>query len=283
MSQSSQTAINTREMMIPVSGGEAYLKQWEHASNSSNSVNTDQKFSTATPISTPIFMHHDSIGCVELWGELPEQLAIATGRTVFAYDRLGFGKSTALTGKPQNNFLEEESNNIFPAIKQHLSISKHIAFGHSAGGVISVYIAANDPDCQAVISIASIALVEELTLQGIEAAKGFFSKPENFARLARRHGDKTEWVLKSWFETWGSEAFDGWNIKPQVSQVKCPLLVIHGAKDEYGTMIGPTLLIENTKGESELVVLNDCAHFPHREKPEVVLGHVQRFLKSSYQ
>ena len=41
----------------------------------------------------PIVLFHDSLGCVALWRDFPEQLASETGRSVVAYDRLGFGLS----------------------------------------------------------------------------------------------------------------------------------------------------------------------------------------------
>jgi hypothetical protein len=36
----------------------------------------------------PIVLFHDSIGCIELWRDFPQQLARAAGRDVIAYDRL---------------------------------------------------------------------------------------------------------------------------------------------------------------------------------------------------
>ena len=39
----------------------------------------------------PIILMHDSLGCVALWRDFPAQLAQATARVVYAYDRLGFG------------------------------------------------------------------------------------------------------------------------------------------------------------------------------------------------
>ena len=41
-----------------------------------------------------IVLFHDSLGCVALWRDFPEQLCARTGLQVVAYDRLGFGQST---------------------------------------------------------------------------------------------------------------------------------------------------------------------------------------------
>ena len=36
---------------------------------------------------------HEGLGCVALWRDFPERLAAATGCGVFAWSRLGYGKS----------------------------------------------------------------------------------------------------------------------------------------------------------------------------------------------
>src|SRR4051812_17978864 len=43
----------------------------------------------ATRARAIIVLFHDSLGCVDLWRDFPEQLSRATGCSVIAYDRLG--------------------------------------------------------------------------------------------------------------------------------------------------------------------------------------------------
>jgi len=47
----------------------------------------------------PLVLLHDSLGSVELWRDFPALLARDTGRRVIAYDRAGFGRSDARTGR----------------------------------------------------------------------------------------------------------------------------------------------------------------------------------------
>ncbi|MDF2773363.1 MAG: alpha/beta hydrolase [Geminicoccaceae bacterium] len=51
----------------------------------------------------PILLFHDSLGCVDLWRDFPEQLAVATERAVVAYDRLGFGSSQRVSSRRSRN------------------------------------------------------------------------------------------------------------------------------------------------------------------------------------
>ena len=57
-----------------------------------------------------------------------------------------------------------------------------------------------------------------------------------------------------------------------------PLLVIHGAQDEYGSASQPARLTENAGRGAELHLLDDCGHVPHREQPEEVMTRLVRFL-----
>lgn len=86
--------------------------------------------------------------------------------------------------------------------------------------------------CEAVITEAAQAFVEDRTRQGILQAKADFEAPRIFEKLEKYHGDKTKWVLNAWINVWLSNEFD-WNLESDLPQMKCPTLVIHGNKDEY--------------------------------------------------
>ncbi|HNI63351.1 MAG TPA: alpha/beta fold hydrolase, partial [Agitococcus sp.] len=82
----------------------------------------------------PIILLHDSLGCVALWRDFPMQLAICSGRQVIAYDRLGFGQSSARLKKIAFSFIEDEAKNDFALVKQQLNIKEFVVLGHSVGG-----------------------------------------------------------------------------------------------------------------------------------------------------
>lgn len=221
---------------------------------------------------------HDSLGCVALWRNFPELLATRLSRTVIAYDRLGFGESSVSEQPANIDFIEREAQQYFQEVKQLLAIKHYYLLGYSVGGAMAYNIAAQDIDCKAVISIAAQAFVEEKTLQGIKLARDNFAEPEQMARLARWHHDKADWVLNAWVDVWLSPEFARWSLINCLNKVQCPIFVIHGCEDEYGSIAFPEFIARNVAGHSQLLLLENCGHMPHREHSGAVLNGITCFL-----
>lgn len=226
-----------------------------------------------------ILLIHDSLGAVELWREFPRQLSIATGRRVVAYDRLGFGHSSPYPGQLPADFIQAEAADYLPALCEQLGINAFIPFGHSVGGGMAVAAAATLPQrCPAVVTVAAQAFVEELTLAGIRATRDAFQAPGQMERLSRYHGDKAPWVLNAWTETWLAPDFADWTLTAALAQIHCPLLALHGDRDEYGSRRHPERIATSTKGPAEMMLIENCGHVPHREQPTRLLDAVAPFL-----
>lgn len=226
-----------------------------------------------------IVLFHDSLGSVELWRDFPQQLCQASGLEVVAYDRLGFGQSAAFPGTLPLTFIADEAERFFPHLRKALGIGRFIAFGHSVGGAMASACAARfGQDCLALITESSQAFVEDRTLEGILAAKAQFQMPGQFERLARYHGDKAQWVLDAWTETWLSQAFANWTLERTVGPLQCPLLALHGDHDEYGSVLHPQRIAALAGDKGEAVILDGCHHVPHREDPARVLQQVLGYL-----
>lgn len=229
---------------------------------------------------SPIILLHESLGCVAMWRDFPQQLSQKTGRQVVAYDRLGFGKSSARKELPSKKFIAEEAQQYLPNILKQLQIDKFVLFGHSVGGGMAVMCGKYlGKQCEAIISESAQAFVEERTRQGILQAEVSFNEPTVFAKLAKYHGDKTQWVLDAWIKVWLSEAFADWSLAQDLPSVKCPMLVIYGDRDEYGSVQFPETLAQLAGGLVQKEIIPQCGHIPHREKPEVILNLVHEFLK----
>ncbi|MCS7059322.1 MAG: alpha/beta fold hydrolase [Meiothermus sp.] len=247
-----------------VPGGQVFARQW--------AVGESRK--------APIVLLHDSLGSVELWRGFPAALAQATGRTVWAYDRLGFGRSSPREEPPSVDFILEEAQLYFPVIAAQLGLQEYALFGHSVGGAMALCIAAHQPDrCRAVIAEAAQAFVEERTLQGIQTAQQSFQDPTKFARLKRWHGEKARWVLEAWTGVWLAPAFRAWTLEPCLKKVHCPVLALHGDRDEYGSVAFPERIARGVQGPARMEVLPGCGHVPHREKEALVLEAVKGFLQ----
>jgi pimeloyl-ACP methyl ester carboxylesterase len=227
----------------------------------------------------PIVLFHDSLGSVELWRDFPAKLAIATGRPVLAYDRLGFGKSDPHPGKLAVDFIRQEAFSSLAAVRVQLKIGRMALFGHSVGGGMAVAAGAAFPDAtEAVMTEAAQAFVEDRTIDGIREAQAAFEAPGQIERLARYHGDKARWVLDAWTRTWLSPEFAAWTLDDDLRNLRSPLLAIHGDRDEYGTRRHPEQLGGLPPVKSEVLILQDCGHVPHREQPEIVVDAVRAFL-----
>ena len=214
----------------------------------------------------PIVLLHDSLGCVSLWRDLPEQLVQATGRTVVAYDRLGFGQSSPHPGTLALNFVADEAQQALAAVLDGLGLDAFVALGHSVGGGMAVCAAAAYPSrCKALITIAAQSFVEAHTVKGIRVAALQFAQPGALEKLAKYHGDKAHWVLHAWTDTWLSTEFASWRLDSVLPQVNCPTLVIHGADDEYGSAVHPQTIVQGVQGPATLALLPHCGHMPHKE------------------
>ncbi|MDN0085482.1 alpha/beta hydrolase [Crenobacter sp. SG2305] len=230
-------------------------------------------------IQSPIVLFHDSLGCIELWRTFPGVLAEHTGRRVIAYDRLGFGQSDRRTDTLGIDFIREEAQRFFPLLREQLGFDRFIAFGHSVGGGMATHCAAMyATTCDALITESAQVFVEDRTRTGILEAQAQFKQPQPFERLQRYHGEKTAWVLSAWIDTWLSPEFSDWSLIELLSQVSCPTLVIHGSEDEYGSNLHPKKIARLVHGPSQMEIMPDTRHVPHREQEGWVAKRVAGFI-----
>jgi len=229
----------------------------------------------------PIILFHDSLGCIEIWRSFPKELAQASGRVVIAYDRLGFGRSDRRSDRLDFNFVGEEAESVVPQLREQLGFDRFIAFGHSVGGGMAAHCAAlHGETCDALVTESAQAFVEDRTREGILEAKAQFAQAEVFEKLRRFHGDKARWVLDAWIDTWLSPDFADWSLAGVLPQVTCPVLIIHGDEDEYGSTRHPEIIARGVRGPSELAIMSGAKHIPHREREREVAERVAAFLRA---
>lgn len=224
----------------------------------------------------PLVLLHESLGSTGMWKTLPVRLAEATGRTVISYDRPGYGRSTPRTDPPGFDFIEREVTEVFPAVKEQLGIGEFLVLGHSVGGAVALRIAATDGDCLGVISESAQAYVEDLTLDGVRAGRERFADPDQLAKLEKWHGDRARWVVDAWTEIWLDPGFRTWRLEG-LEDVRCPVLVIHGEDDEYGSLDFARTIAEGVGGPARTEV-TATGHIPHLQAPEQVLRVVAEFV-----
>lgn len=226
----------------------------------------------------PMILFHESLGSVEQWKDFPVKLALATGRTVIAYDRIGFGKSGGMTQRLKLDFMYNEAEQMLPYLLNHFKIENFIVFGHSIGGGFAAGCAIQYPQCQALIIESILARADDTMRAGIQQAKIAFQNPKWMDRLKRYHADKAQSVLDAWTESWLSEAFQEWNIIDEMSKIHCPSMIIHPENDEYGDVTQAQTIIHAMHVDAELHLIADCGHVPHHEQTDLIVEKVKTFL-----
>jgi pimeloyl-ACP methyl ester carboxylesterase len=67
-------------------------------------------------------------------------MARSLERPVVAYDRLGFGRSTARESPPSLDFVAEEADEVFPELCRRLGLKRFSLFGHSVCGAMAQWV-----------------------------------------------------------------------------------------------------------------------------------------------
>lgn len=228
---------------------------------------------------TIVFLH-DSLGCIQLWRDFPNQLADVTNCNFLVYDRQGYGASVPFGPETRDSRYLEKEADFLDALLAQLNIEQAILFGQSDGGSIAIIAAAKYPArIRAVISEAAHLFVEEITLNGIRDAVTAYEQTALKRRLERYHGTKTDAVFWAWAGTWLNEAYRDWSIEHFMPRITCPVLVIQGVDDEFGSMRQVTAITNHTAGHAEHMILEHTRHNPHRETPELVLRRCVDFLE----
>lgn len=257
--------VQEEEFWLEASEGRLYAKTWRPTMSGSWTA-------------SPILLFHDSLGCVQLWRDFPQLLSLQTNRTIIAYDRIGFGRSAPAQAKLQSDFISDEAAEIVPIVLQQLGLTEFIACGHSVGGAMAIEAAGHFPRlCHGVITLGAQAFVTEQTVFGVQAAKADFEAPDEFKRLEKYHGERARWVLNAWTETWLGDEFKDWNLDEPLERIACPILAVHGDRDEYGP-IDHAVRIAGDRGE--ISILPSIGHSPHRQDPLRLAEVIAKFIQS---
>jgi pimeloyl-ACP methyl ester carboxylesterase len=225
-----------------------------------------------------IVMLHEGLGSVSMWKDFPKQLARETGCGVLAYSRYGHGKSDRLRTPRSVEFMHNEATVALPALLEQLGIPRPILLGHSDGGSIClIYAATSSASPRALILEAPHLFVEDLTVQSIAKIRDVYKTTDLPQKLARHHdhADETFW---GWNDIWLDPAFRDWNIEDRLSSIRCPLLVIQGTEDEYGTLAQVDAM-KRRLPHAQSLVLSKCGHSPHRDQPVATLEAMSQFIR----
>lgn len=228
-----------------------------------------------------IVMLHEGLGSVALWKHFPQHLASRTGCGILAYSRYGHGDSDELREKRPVEFMHHEGEVVLPELLDKLNLRRPVLLGHSDGGSIALIFAGKyagkyPERPRALVLEAPHVFVEDLSVASITAAKVAYLTTDLPQKLGRyqQHVDATFW---GWNDIWLDPKFRSWNIEGYLPAIRCPILCIQGEEDEYGT-IAQVKAIQARVPATEILMLPNCRHSPHRDQPEATLDGMAKFV-----
>ena len=228
-----------------------------------------------SPDATPLVLLHEGLGSVGLWRGFPPTLAAATGRRTVAFSRHGHGQSDPPPKPRTPAFMHEEALEVLPEVLKALGMDTPILVGHSDGASIALIHAAHHP-VSAVVAIAPHVFVEDICLREIELARQTYVETDLRERMARHHRDPDA-AFFGWNDVWLDADFPQWDITGEVERIACPLLLIQGERDQYGTMAQLDAIERRARGPVTRVHL-DCMHSPPTEMPNETVDAIARFV-----
>jgi pimeloyl-ACP methyl ester carboxylesterase len=221
---------------------------------------------------------HEGLGSVALWKDFPEKVSQATGCPAVIYSRYGYGKSDRLAGARGVDYMHREALEVLPELLDALSIHNPILIGHSDGASIAlIHASAGGRAVRALVLLAPHVFVEDITVQSIAAAKVAFDGTDLASKLGRYHDD-VESTFRGWNDIWLHPDFRRWNIEAYLPGVVCPVLLIQGEDDQYGTGAQVEAIARQVNGPVETLMLPDCAHSPHVDQKQATVEKITLFV-----
>lgn len=249
----------------------------------------------------PLVFLHEGLGSVAMWTQRglfwPQALCHATGRSGWLFSRRGYGQSDPVAdvrgesrqdgfwhiGRHEPDYMHREALEVLPLLLTRLGLRDPVLVGHSDGATIALLHASHHP-VAGCVAIAPHAFVEEVSIRSIAEARDLYLRSHDDPRglrqrLARHHRDVDN-AFWQWNDIWLSPAFRDFDILDACADIRAPLLLAQGEQDEYGTLQQLHRVREQAP-HADLLVLKDCGHSPHRDKPHELTSALDHWIRSS--
>lgn len=229
----------------------------------------------------PVILLHNATGSTCDWRHIMPRLAQA-GYQALAYDRPGFGRSTPLAHWPLD-YLHHDREQVI-ALIDALNLERVALVGNSDGATISLLAAAAYPSRVAAVVAESPHLwyEKDSLTAGFQYFKKTMEQNPRFKKMLRSaHGARAEQVIERWRSRWLDPAFFGWDDRPVLDNISCPVLVIHGQKDPF-FLSSHSQTIAEALADARFILLEDVGHTPHTEIANDYANTLLSFLSDVY-
>lgn len=224
---------------------------------------------------------HEGLGSISQWKDFPGKLAERLKLPALLYDRYGYGRSDERKEPFYPRFLHDEATDWLPGVFSELGLDAHpkILIGHSDGATIALLHAALAPQhVVAVVSEAAHVMIEETTRNGILRVKEELEKGKLEELLHRHHGHRSRQLIRGWVDNWLSSENHGWNIEDILHGIRCPVLIIQGDQDHFGSFAQVASIRDKIDGPATVMYIPDCGHVPHFQAGRQVISAIEEFL-----
>lgn len=230
---------------------------------------------------TVVFLH-EGLGCVSAWRDFPARVAEAAGCGALVYSRAGYGGSDPAPLPRPLTFMHDEALVTLPQVLDAAGVREAILYGHSDGGSIALIHAGGvgGASVRGLVLEAPHVFVEDLSVESIARAAEDFERGGLRRALERHHGANVECAFWGWNRVWLDPDFRSWNIEDYLPSVRVPVLLIQGEADEYGTLRQVEAIRRGCPAPVQTLILPDCGHSPHRERPQRTLEAVAPFIQT---
>ena len=222
-----------------------------------------------------VFLHH-ALGSIAQWRDFPEVLSHKTGLPAVVIERLGHGASDVPPEPRGIDFFHEEALEVLPVVLHQFGIETPLLVGHSDGATIALLFAAHFP-ALGVVAEAPHVMVEGQMLEGI--CQTLQEKKDLVRQLQKYHGEKAKDLVECWAGTWLAPWFREWNIENELPNISCPILVIQGNADPYGTMMQARSIQLAAGGPVSCFEVPGGGHFLHVQARDAVLEEMSSFIR----
>jgi pimeloyl-ACP methyl ester carboxylesterase len=222
-----------------------------------------------------VLLHH-GLGSVRAWREQTPALAEA-GYQVIAYDRWGYGRSDPRSSLDVPAFNTDQDD--LESLLEQLAIGRAALVGHSDGGTIALYVAARIPKLVSCLVTVAAHIYVELQMQPsiLDIRQAFETDKRFRIGMQAAHGQKYEAVFNHWFGGWYQTESLTWDMRPLLTQIRCPTLVVQGEQDEHASPQQPGDIAGKIAG-SELWLVPKASHMLPQEHASLFNARLLQFL-----